>query len=77
MEEAFIYSLKQADMPQIRHIGIEYEHENHNDEILDGSSYSMPQTVPSDTKVLLHSCCAPCSGAMVEYMISRGNIKTF
>lgn len=25
---------------------------------------------PSVSKVLLHSCCAPCSGAMVEEMVS-------
>ena len=24
------------------------------------------------TKVLLHSCCAPCSGAMFEEMLSKG-----
>jgi hypothetical protein len=26
---------------------------------------------PGVTKVLLHSCCAPCSGAMVEEMVSN------
>lgn len=27
------------------------------------------------TKVLLHSCCAPCSGAMVEEMISSPELE--
>ena len=33
--------------------------------------YVSPVKVPSEVKrVLLHSCCAPCSGAMVEEMCS-------
>ena len=27
---------------------------------------------PKDSKILLHSCCAPCSGAMFEEMLNRG-----
>lgn len=33
------------------------------------------QTIPlpeKGTKVLLHACCAPCSGAIVEYMVNGG-----
>ena len=29
--------------------------------------------IPSDTSaILLHCCCAPCSGAILEWMVSRG-----
>lgn len=29
--------------------------------------------VPGDeTRILLHSCCAPCSGAIIEYMVGHG-----
>jgi predicted adenine nucleotide alpha hydrolase (AANH) superfamily ATPase len=32
--------------------------------------------LPPGTKVLLHSCCAPCSGAMIEQMRSEGHAVT-
>ena len=35
-----------------------------------------PGTLESGTKVLLHSCCAPCSGAMVEQMQAEGHDVT-
>ena len=33
----------------------------------------LPQQHRSGRKVLLHSCCAPCSGAMVESMVHAGH----
>ena len=35
-----------------------------------------PNTLPAGTKVLLHSCCAPCSGAMIEQMRNEGHDVT-
>jgi len=35
-----------------------------------------PEMLKSGTKVLLHSCCAPCSGAMIEQMKSEGHDVT-
>ena len=32
--------------------------------------------IEADQRVLLHSCCAPCSGAMIEQMMSEGNDVT-
>ena len=36
----------------------------------------LPQQHRSGRKVLLHSCCAPCSGAMVESMVHAGHDVT-
>jgi hypothetical protein len=33
--------------------------------------YSIERPPPTDAKILLHSCCAPCSGAMFEEMVSQ------
>ncbi|CAE8719745.1 unnamed protein product, partial [Polarella glacialis] len=33
--------------------------------------YTQERPPPCDSKVLLHSCCAPCSGAMFEEMVSK------
>ena len=43
-----------------------------------GSGEAQRRTGPhrSTRKVLLHSCCAPCSGAMVEAMVSAGHDVT-
>ena len=35
-----------------------------------------PNTLPAGSKVLLHSCCAPCSGAMIEQMRNEGHDVT-
>jgi len=34
--------------------------------------YSVQNPPPENAKILLHSCCAPCSGAMFEQMLSEG-----
>ena len=36
----------------------------------------LPQQHKTGRKVLLHSCCAPCSGAMVEAMVGAGHDVT-
>lgn len=41
--------------------------------IAEESSQAIPPDVVS--RVLLHSCCAPCSGAMVEEMMASSNIE--
>lgn len=76
--------LSASDMPagrkELRHVKLSYEtsHENNGQEVLlvepnpiteqeqDLLNY-MEVPLPR-SKVLLHSCCAPCSGAMVEEM---------
>ena len=34
------------------------------------------QTPNGDRKVLLHSCCAPCSSAIIECMLENGILPT-
>lgn len=50
-------------MPESRRVPatIEYELE-------DGNCDASPFIPPPNSKILLHSCCAPCSGAMIEEM---------
>lgn len=40
------------------------------------SMISIGGRIEPDQRVLLHSCCAPCSGAMIEQMLSEGNDVT-
>ena len=47
---------------------------------IDGKSFPLPEFLPSngklnlppDAKILLHACCAPCSGAIVEILLKNG-----
>ena len=41
-----------------------------------GVAMAMPEAGSIVRKVLLHSCCAPCSGAMVEAMVGAGHDVT-
>ena len=38
------------------------------------STIPLREEIPggADQRVLLHACCAPCSGAIIEYMLSEG-----
>jgi hypothetical protein len=76
-----------ADMPATRsilqHVQIEYERYDHDTFIATPPSYeeklrldyfSEHLRLSPGTKVLLHSCCAPCSGAMVEEMKFHMNL---
>jgi hypothetical protein len=58
-------------------IAIEYEQDGHNQNdscaLPALSSKSLRSMPPNDAKrVLLHSCCSPCSGAMIEQMTLSG-----
>ena len=39
----------------------------------------LKQEIPGgeDRKILLHACCAPCSGEIIEYMLRAGIRTTF
>ena len=52
---------------RVRKVNIAYEE---GIEEVARESFELPQN--GARKVLLHSCCAPCSGAMIEAMIDRG-----
>ena len=49
---------------------------SNDDRVYDGTISNLPPAMirgeGDGNKVLLHSCCAPCSGAMIEEMRERG-----
>ena len=69
--------LKSSSMPTSRAVKVEIGYEDEeNLKTVAKESYPLPQN--GSKSVLLHSCCAPCSGAMVEAMIDRGlNVTIF
>lgn len=36
------------------------------------TDYTIEEIIARGGKVLLHACCAPCSGAIIEYMVQHG-----
>ncbi|CAK4609198.1 unnamed protein product [Aphanomyces euteiches] len=74
---AAVHQLSAAEMPQdrdvLKYVQLRYEGENvfaTEDDITDDERVLLQYTdTPAPrSKVLLHSCCAPCSGAMIEEM---------
>jgi epoxyqueuosine reductase len=69
--------LAAASMPPERALKVDIGYEDEeNLRKLAKETFPLPQN--GSKNVLLHSCCAPCSGAMVEAMIDRGlNVTIF
>jgi predicted adenine nucleotide alpha hydrolase (AANH) superfamily ATPase len=78
-----VLSLRTSQMPEDRHVpkhvSIKYDDGaaiatvRSTDEIESASLECLDTPIPG-TRILLHSCCAPCSGAMIEEMVADMNL---
>ena len=70
-ENPSMLELKASSMPTSRAVKIEVGYED-EEYLKKEARETHPLPRNGSKSVLLHSCCAPCSGAMVEAMIDRG-----